>query len=98
MKKARFVSAARGEFLAEVKYYNEARPNLGSEFVAAVEAAVIRALRFPLSGSPSGTETYRVFVKGFPLSVFYRPDHDGILIFAVAHNSRKPDYWKDRSQ
>jgi plasmid stabilization system protein ParE len=95
MKKARFVPAARREFLTEATYYNEVRPNLGSEFIAAVEAAIVRALRFPLSGSPSSAETYRVFVKGFPFSIFYRPDNNGILIFAIAHSSRKPNYWKD---
>jgi plasmid stabilization system protein ParE len=96
MKKAIFVPAARREFLAEVAYYSEARPTLGREFIIAVEAAIVRALKFPLAGCPSSAETYRVFVKGFPLSVFYRPDDNGILIFAIAHNSRKPDYWKDR--
>jgi toxin ParE1/3/4 len=93
MKKAQFLPAARREFLAEVKYYNEARIDLGTKFTAAVEAAILRALKFPLSGSPSPTETYPIFLKGFPFSIFYRPNNNGIVIFAVAHNSREPGYW-----
>lgn len=34
MKRARFVTAARQEFLAEVAYYNDAEPGLGERFTA----------------------------------------------------------------
>ena len=43
MKYARFIAAARLEFLAEVIYYNEAQPGLGERFTAAVEEAAARA-------------------------------------------------------
>ena len=39
MKQARFVDAARAEFLAEVAYYNQAAPGQGARFAAAVEEA-----------------------------------------------------------
>jgi plasmid stabilization system protein ParE len=96
MKKARFLPAVRSEFLAEVRYYNEARSDLGAQFAAAVEAAVIRALKFPLSGSRSPADMYRISLRDFPFSIFYRPDGESIIVFAVAHNSRKPGYWKER--
>jgi hypothetical protein len=57
----------------------------------------MRAMAFPLSGTPSGSDTCRILLKGFPFSVFYRSDSDGILIFAIAHNSREPGYWQDSS-
>ncbi len=47
MKHARFVAAARREFLAEVVYYNKEEPGLGARFAAAVEDATVRALAFP---------------------------------------------------
>lgn len=53
MTRARFIAAARLEFLAEVIYYNEAQPGLGERFTAAVEEASARALAFPQSGSPT---------------------------------------------
>ena len=98
MKRARFVAEARQEFLAEVAYYNEAQPGLGGRFTKAVEAATVRALTFPLSGTPSASYTRRVFLKGFPFSLFYRQESDGIVVFAVAHNSRKPRYWASRTR
>lgn len=50
---ARFIAAARLEFLAEVVYCSEAQPGLGERFAAAVEEATARAVGFPLSGAPS---------------------------------------------
>lgn len=54
MSRARFVAAARLEFLAEVIYYSEVEGGLGARFAAAaVEEAAARAVAFPQSGSPS---------------------------------------------
>ncbi len=98
MKRARFVAEARQEFLAEVAYYNEAQPGLGDRFTKAVEEATTRALTFPLSGTPSASNTRRVFLKGFPFSLFYRQEGEGIVVFAASHNSRKPCYWVGRTR
>ena len=98
MKRARFIPAARLEFLAEITYHNEAQPGLGVRFTAAVEEATSRALAFPLSGSSSRAKTRRIIVKGFRFSVFYRPEPDGIVIFAVAHHARRPFYWLSRTR
>ena len=96
MKRARFIAAARLEFLAEVIYYSEAQAGLGVRFSAAVEEAAARALAFPLSGSPLRSNTSRVLVKDFPFLLIYRPDPEGIIIFAVAHHARRPYYWRSR--
>ncbi|MHB1301625.1 MAG: type II toxin-antitoxin system RelE/ParE family toxin [Burkholderiales bacterium] len=98
MKRARFVDEAREEFLAEVRYYTERQSGLGAEFVAEVEAAVRRALVFPLMGSVSASNTRKIIVKRFPFFVVYRPESDGIVIFAIAHHSREPNYWHERMQ
>ena len=96
MNRARFIAAARLEFLAEVIYYGEAETGLGVRFTSAVEEAAARALAYPLSGSPFRSNTHRIFVKGFPFSLIYRPEPDGIVIFAVAHHARRPYYWQSR--
>jgi hypothetical protein len=70
VKRARFISVAAREFLAEVAYYDEATPGDGARFTAAVERATALALAFPLAG--------------------------GIVVFAVAHSSKRPGYWQSR--
>ena len=98
MRRAKFVPLARHEFLAQVAYYSREDPALGRRFSAAVEAATARALAYPFGGSPVGADTRRVLVRSFPFSVIYRSDAEGIIVFAVAHNARRPDYWSSRVQ
>jgi len=98
VKSAKFVPAARREFLAEIVYYNQEQAGLGARFTAAVEEAAARALAFPGAGSPSAANTRRVFLQGFPFSVVCREVAVGIIIFAIAHQSRRPGYWESRVQ
>ena len=96
MRKAEFVAAAREEFLAEVVYYNTAQEGLGSEFAVAIEKTTALALVFPEIGAPFDSDTRRMIVKGFPFSLIYKPSTNGIVVFAVAHQSRQPGYWSSR--
>ena len=82
----------------EIAYYMGKELSLGFRFANAVEEAAARAATFPDSGSPATKDTRHVFLKGFPFSVVYRSDKSGILIFALAHHSRQPEYWHSRIQ
>jgi toxin ParE1/3/4 len=79
-----------------VAYYNELEPGLGERFTTAVEEATSRAVAFPQAGSPFISNTRRVFTKGFPFSIIYRPEQKEIVVFAVAHHAQKPGYWRSR--
>ena len=98
MNRARFITAARLEFLAQIVYHNEAQLGLGERFTTAVEEAVARAVAFPSSGSPSRAKTRKIIVKGFRFSVFYRPEAEGVVVFAVAHHTQRPFYWLSRTR
>jgi toxin ParE1/3/4 len=71
-------------------------PGLGERFAAAVEEATARAFAYPQAGTPATKDTRRVFLKDFPFAVVFRPDTEGITIFALAHHSRRPGYWRSR--
>jgi toxin ParE1/3/4 len=94
---ARFIAPARLEFLQEVAYYNKQGAGLGAAFAQEVEYATARALAFPGAGTPATKSTRRVYVKRFPFFVVYRPSKEGIVVFAVAHVSRHPEYWLSRT-
>jgi toxin ParE1/3/4 len=96
VKRARFVAPARRELLAEVAYYNNKELGLGSRFIAAVEDATARALAYPLTGTPAAEKTRRMFLKDFPFALVYRPDENGIVVFALTHHARRPRYWRNR--
>jgi toxin ParE1/3/4 len=98
VSRARFIAPARRELLKEIAFYNEKSPGLGARFASAVEEATARAIAYPLTGSNLTIGTRRMFLKDFPFALVYRPEAEGIVIFAVAHHSRHPDYWSLRVQ
>jgi plasmid stabilization system protein ParE len=90
------VASARAEYLNAVSYYADIEPGLSVRFADAVEDAANRALAFPRAGSPSPANTRRVLVSDFPFGIYFRPEANGIVIFAVAHHARRPGYWMSR--
>ena len=95
--RVRFVEPARLEVLAEVGFYHRVEAGLGAKFLDAVEDATARALVYPLAGSPAPNSTRRVFLMDFPFALVYRPDEQGITIYALAHHARRPGYWRSRT-
>lgn len=96
IKKVRFLAAARDEFRAETKYYAAIRPELGTEFVSAIEHILSMALAFPFSGTPAPDDSRKLVVKRFPYNVVYQIVNDGVMIVAIVHHSREPNYWRGR--
>jgi plasmid stabilization system protein ParE len=95
--KVEFIPEAREEFMAEVLFYEAAQRGLGERFSSSVEKAASLVVAFPNVGSPAASGTRRVVVKGFPFWLVYKPYQSGrIIIFAIAHQSRRPGYWVDR--
>jgi hypothetical protein len=84
VRRARFVSEAHQEFLVEVAYYNEVQAGFGIRFTKAVEEATAGTLAFPLSGTPSVSNTRRVFLKGF-LSRFFTNQRTKASLFLQLH-------------
>lgn len=98
MSRVRFLAEAEAEFLREVTYYAERQPDGPARFRAAVEAATARALAFPRAGPPYLIRTRRVFVRGYPFFLVYREEPEGVAVFALVHESRRPGYWSSRAR
>jgi plasmid stabilization system protein ParE len=97
VRKVEFIPEAREEFMAEVSFYEAAKQGLGEKFSSSVEKAVSLVVAFPNVGSPSASGTRRVVIKGFPFWLVYKLSRSGyIIIFAIAHQSRRPGYWVNR--
>lgn len=88
--------AAEAEYLAEVEYYSRVSADLGLRFVKEVESAVMRARQFPTAWTPLPANLRRIRPRGFPHAVVYEILPDRVFIWAVAHTSRKPEYWRER--
>lgn len=89
---------ARAEYLEAIAYYEGQSPGLGADFAEAFEAALAFVLNHPQAASlvhPSGVRR-RSFPSPFLYSVLYAPEPSGLLIVAVAHHRRRPEYWRSR--
>ena len=93
---ARFLAPARKEFLDNIVFYDSRRPGLGKRFVQAVQRAVQLALAFPDAGRPAKDAVRRIVIRDFPFEMLYKPEKGGILVIAIAHQSRQPEYWRGR--
>ena len=92
-----FQRVAAEEFHAARKWYSERSVQAADRFQAAVEVAVDRIKVDPQQHPKIVGEYRQVRIVRFPYVLIYRSVSDEkILIVAVAHTSRQPDYWQDR--
>ena len=91
-----FHPAARDEFAAAAEYYETAVPGLGNRFLVAVKRTTEIALQHPDAGSRRGASARQLIVTGFPYEVVYRLRNGVISVLAVAHQHRRPGYWRGR--
>jgi plasmid stabilization system protein ParE len=87
---------AEEELEAAAEFYNLSEAGLGDEFSEEVFAAIDRVVESPNSWPKYSHRTRRCLCHRFPYSVIYRHTDEEVMIFAIAHQSRKPGYWKDR--
>ena len=78
-------------------FYEAASPNLGVDFLDDVQRVIDLLGDHPLLGQPVGGDLRRALLHRFPFSLVYAVEPNAILIVAVAHQSRRPEYWKDRT-
>lgn len=86
--------------LEEAVAYHEARTeSLGWELRVEVARAFNRLLANPQACPPHRRTGFRkCFVARFPYTIFFLELPEVIWVAAVAHGSRRPGYWRVRSQ
>jgi toxin ParE1/3/4 len=91
-----FHPAARIEMREAADFYDSERTGLGTEFLDAVERAIQQLIRHPESSPLVLGHVRRCAVPRFPYSIAYSARGDSVFVSAVAHDSRRPFYWRDR--
>ena len=88
------------EALAELECvtgdYEARSSGLGVRFRSEVERACEGILQYPYQGSERKGGFRRVNLPGFPYYITYVVIDELLLVLAVAHSARHPDYWKNR--
>lgn len=98
----RFHPLARVEYVEAIVYLEQRREGYGERFEAEVDAVLDRVQRFPQSGAKVTGFPPEVDIRAFPLRVFRYTlmvgfEGDSAVVYAVAHQHRRPGYWRDRT-
>ena len=94
--KLEFLSEAEAEFYEAGIFYENKEKELGKRFRDEVREVCSTILDHPVLWREQAGGFRRVNCPVFPYYIAYFIRGDTILIAAVAHGSRHPDYWKKR--
>ncbi len=92
----RFEAGALAEYIAAGRYYNRQVQGLGDDFAEEIEAGVKAILEAPLVWRCVEDDVRRYLVRRFPYGIYYSMESETVVIWAVKHLHRDPDYWQER--
>lgn len=97
--KIEFLEPAESEFDEAVAYYNNEQANLGERFQQEIQKSLLRIANYPKSYQQISARSRRCIVAKFPYGIIYqyREKENTILVVAIAHLHRKPNYWLSRN-
>lgn len=96
MKAVKFHPDAESEMIEAAAYYEAQQCQLGRRFLVSVQDAINRIVLNPHLYAIVDLDVRRCLAKTFPFGVLFRELPDKIVIMAVMHLHREPDYWKKR--
>lgn len=90
------LAPAEQELLDAAAYYETQATGLGYQFLLKVESAITDITNNPKRWPLLRFDIRRRLVQRFPYGVLYKIDPECIVIVAVMHLRRHPDYWIER--
>ena len=93
-----FTRIARRELEDAVRYYELEYSGLGHRFKEEVRNAALRIAEYPQAWSIERGDVRKCLLHKFPYKLMYSVEEDHIIVIAVAHQHRKPDYWVGRNE
>ena len=94
--KAVFLPEAEKEFREAARYYEHEASGVGLAFVIEVHKAVDAIVAHPLASPEVRGSIRKKVLKHFPYNVLYSMETDLVVIVAIAHQKRRPTYWRRR--
>jgi plasmid stabilization system protein ParE len=91
-----FLPEADEEFREAIRYYQNEAPGVGLKFLAEVRRGVTFITENPFAAVAVGSGIRRKVLNHFPYSLLYAVESELVVIVAVAHQKRRPRYWRSR--
>ncbi len=92
----RLLEPAQAELDEAIAWYAQQAPGLGEAFLIETLKVVQLVEQFPGAWHPLTPQIRRCRLKRFPYSVVYTQDGADLLVLAIAHQHRRPNYWRNR--
>ena len=97
----RVLAEARREAVEAAVWYDRQRSGLGDQLLGEIERALerieIAPERFAIWEPYDGAEEFRrCLLKRFPYVVIFEHRPEEVLVVAISHVRRRPNYWLDR--
>jgi plasmid stabilization system protein ParE len=94
--KIEFLPEADEEFREAARYYESEAAGVGLSFIIAVHKAIEEIIEFPLATQVQRADIRKKVMRHFAYNIFYAVEVDTIVIAAVAHQRKRPNYWRSR--
>ena len=78
------------------RWYEQQRPGLGDDFLAALEVVYRRLEQTPKMHQMIYQDVRRALMRRFPYGIFYRVQIDRVEVIAVQDCRRDPARWQSR--
>ena len=98
MMRVIFTRIATQELEDAVRFYELEYAGLGRRFKEEVKKAAVRVAEYPKAWSIERGEVRKCLLHRFPYKLLYSVEEDHVLVIAIAHQHRKPDYWVGRDE
>ena len=92
----RLLEPAQAELDDAITWYAEQAPGLGDAFLIETLRTIQLIEQYPTAWHPLTPQIRRCRLRRFPYSLVYTQDGNDLLVVAVAHQHRKPGYWRAR--
>jgi len=92
-----FHEEAESEFLEAVAWYFDRSEAVGLDFARAVHRAIRDIMEQPDRWPLLEGEIRKYTLLRFPYRILYVVRDDSVVVLAVAHGSRRSDYWRRRA-
>ena len=95
--KYRLHPEARRDLRDAARFYeDQAGAALAQQFLAEFDRSIALLLEYPYLGGAWLYGKRRLRMQRFRYHIVYGIEHDEVRVMAVAHDSRRPDFWRHR--
>jgi toxin ParE1/3/4 len=89
---------AQRDIFGAVRFYEDRVPGLGGRFLRILDETMAKIASQPEQFAFFQKPARSCRVHGFPYRVIYVNEPEFVLIVAVSHDARQPNWWRHRLQ